>query len=905
MKLLVIFYLITSILCAILGLDYGQQFSKAAILAPGIQFEIVLTDEGKRKDLSGVCVRNITGGALERVYGSQMGSLITRFPHACILDLKQLLGKTIDDETVKQYKLTHPGAKLVNSTTNGSIQIDLDGNLFSVEELLAMSFQEFKTRAVKLVESSGAGIPVIDDVLVAIPPFASQSTRQAYLDSLHIANFPNVLGLVDEGTSVALDYVTKKLAKETPPSSKQYHLIYDVGAGYTTATIFSLLSNSSGLIVEMESFGYDKFFGGRLLTESVYNIILEKLTSKFNIEKSELTPKIHARLFDVSEKAKNVLSANMEYQTMIESIYNDQDFKVQITREEFEEVNEEYQVSKPIKQALDAINLTISDITTVVLNGGSTRVPFVQKQIIEFVGEEKLSKSVNTDESSVLGTTFRGLDLKTQGQGIKGIKLVEKNYHEYQLKLNQGEFVPIFSQGDKLGASRVNLGDVGNNSTIEIFEDGELIKTYKGVDSKKVKCKDSEVKQIIGKFKLDENKIIDLVSISGKCVNPEHKDSFFEKLLHKKKTTETEDDEEDDIEIKTGTNSTNTTETKPKPKKSKKVSILVPEPVFVGRSSIPYLSLYKSGKRLDDLNKQDKLRAEFEHVKNELEGQCYNLRSYIEDKESELLTEISNFQIEEYNEYINEIIEWLDFESDDANITEVVSKSDELSLKRTEIVNLVRLVKSDLSRDTLETLYQQGSKLVMSIQNMMMEFGQEINDIRTKYTEKSFDFDKENDRLKNKFLKNSERMMKFDKNLADYREVITEFGNVFEKFETFGRKELFEMYDKLEKGVKQMTSDIEYMKGVNKERMEYLEDRFTKLVERDRQRELRSMLKEASKSYEEEKAKEKASSETLEDSSTVSLEEASTQTLQDSSSSSEESLDSSTSTLENVDHDEL
>ena len=88
---------------------------------------------------------------------------------------------------------------------------------------------------------------LVEDVAVSIPPFASQAVRQAYMDSLALANFSNVLGLVEEGTSVALNYITnKKLDKDLYDNVKHYYLIYDVGAGYTTTTLFSFTPKSIG-----------------------------------------------------------------------------------------------------------------------------------------------------------------------------------------------------------------------------------------------------------------------------------------------------------------------------------------------------------------------------------------------------------------------------------------------------------------------------------------------------------------------------------------------------------------------------------------------------------------------------------------------------------------------------------
>lgn len=104
----------------------------------------------------------------------------------------------------------------------------------------------------------------------------------------------------------------------------------------------------------------------------------------FGLEESEVTDKIGARLKDIAEKAKIILSVNNEFKTTLESIYNDKDFKVQVTRQEFEDVNADLMdhISKPILKALKEAGLTVDDIESVVLNGGSTRVPFVQNTFL-------------------------------------------------------------------------------------------------------------------------------------------------------------------------------------------------------------------------------------------------------------------------------------------------------------------------------------------------------------------------------------------------------------------------------------------------------------------------------------------------------------------------------------------
>ena len=128
--------------------------------------------------------------------------------------------------------------------------------------------------------------------------------------------------------------------KDLYDNVKHYYLIYDVGAGYTTTTLFSFTPKSIGQsVLEIESIGYDEMLGGKALTNSAYSLVLEKFLNQFNLEESDLTDKIAARLQDTAEKAKIILSANSDFQTTLESVYNEKDFKLSITRQEFEDIN--------------------------------------------------------------------------------------------------------------------------------------------------------------------------------------------------------------------------------------------------------------------------------------------------------------------------------------------------------------------------------------------------------------------------------------------------------------------------------------------------------------------------------------------------------------------------------------
>ena len=116
-------------------------------------------------------------------------------------------------------------------------------------------------------------------------PFCVPSCQTSLFGLLGVGQLFNVLGLVEEGTSVALNYINKKLDKDLYDNVKHYYLIYDVGAGYTTTTLFSFTPKSIGQsVLEIESIGYDEMLGGKTLTNSAYSLVLEKFLNQFNLE---------------------------------------------------------------------------------------------------------------------------------------------------------------------------------------------------------------------------------------------------------------------------------------------------------------------------------------------------------------------------------------------------------------------------------------------------------------------------------------------------------------------------------------------------------------------------------------------------------------------------------------------
>lgn len=174
---------------AVLGIDYGQQYIKAMVVSPQAPLELVLSPEAKRKDISGLAIKKLFTGnnkqhEIERIYGSTIGSLETRFPQNMALQLKPLLGKTINDtEIISDYLSKHPGVN-ITATKRNSLAITIDGIAYPIEELLAMNLQEIVHRSNALLkENDHRTRDYVDKIALTVPEYFDQKQRMALIDS--------------------------------------------------------------------------------------------------------------------------------------------------------------------------------------------------------------------------------------------------------------------------------------------------------------------------------------------------------------------------------------------------------------------------------------------------------------------------------------------------------------------------------------------------------------------------------------------------------------------------------------------------------------------------------------------------------------------------------------------------
>ena len=453
---------------AVIGVDLGTEYIKAALVKPGIPLEIVLTKDSRRKEMSAVAfkpAKNIKSGDFpERVYGSDAIALSARFPGDVYPNLKRVLGLGADNSVVKEYASRHPALKLEAEKTRGTAAFrsgafPADEEAWMVEEILAMELQSIQKNA----EAMAGKDSVIKDLVVTIPPFYTAQEKRAVELAAKLAGL-RLLELVSDGLAVGLNYATSRTFPSINEGGKpEYHMVFDMGAGSTKATILRFQGrtvkdigkfNKTIQEVQVLGSGWDRTLGGDALNE----VIVDDMIAQFvaspkarsvspTVEAVQSHGRAAAKLLKEAEKLRQVLSANTNTQASFEGLYENVDFKYKISRADFEKMAEAHaaRVGVVVQKALDMANLEVKDLDSIILHGGAIRTPFVQKELEKIVGKsDKLRSNVNSDEAAVFGAGFRGAGLSpsfrvkeirafegaTYAAGIKWTNIYEKPQHQ-------------------------------------------------------------------------------------------------------------------------------------------------------------------------------------------------------------------------------------------------------------------------------------------------------------------------------------------------------------------------------------------------------------------------------------------------------------------------------------------
>ncbi|KAI1107397.1 actin-like ATPase domain-containing protein [Jackrogersella minutella] len=478
--LCVVFLFSTNVLAisAVLGIDLGTEYIKATLVKPGIPLEIVLTKDSRRKETSAVAFKPSqnapkSGSYPERAYGSDAIALAARFPGDVYPNLKTLLGLPTDDEIVKEYAARHPALQLEAHKTRGTAAFKSKATAkeeaWMVEELLAMELQSIQRNAEALAGSDST----VRSVVITVPPFYTIEEKRAVELAADLVGL-KVLSLISDGLAVGLNYATSRTFPTVSEGGKpEYHMVFDMGAGSAKATIMKFQGrtvkdigkfNKTVQEVQVVGSGWDRTLGGDALNYLIVDDMVSKFVESPAAKKASVSEegvrghgRAMAKLLKDAERLRHILSANVDTAASFEDLYDDIDFKYKINRADFEKLAEVHaeRVGATVQKALDVAEFDIKQLDSIILHGGASRTPFVQKQLEKIAGSDKLRSNVNSDEAAVFGAAFRAAELSPSFR-VKEIRISDGSFYPAGMKWTNPQDKPqqqrLWTEGSLLGA---------------------------------------------------------------------------------------------------------------------------------------------------------------------------------------------------------------------------------------------------------------------------------------------------------------------------------------------------------------------------------------------------------------------------------------------------------------------
>jgi len=368
-----------------IGIDLGTTFSAVAAIEGG-KSEIITNAEGSRTTPSVVAFKKDSG---ERLIGQVARRQAALNPERTLFSVKRFIGRKYDEVEAERKNVPYQ----VVSGPNNAVRFKIGDKQYSPEEISAMVLR-------KLVDDASAHLgEKITDAVITVPAYFNDAQRQATKDAGKIAGL-NVQRIINEPTAASMAYGLDKKSNETI-------LVFDLGGGTFDV---SVLEVGEG-VFEVKSTHGDTHLGG----DNFDKVIVDHLADEFKRDQGiDLREDRQAlqRLIEASEKAKIELSSTMETSISVPFITADasgpKHLDTKLTRAKFEDLTHHLveRCRQPIKDALTDAKLSEKDIDEVILVGGSTRIPAVQKLVKELIGKDP-NQSVNPDEVVAIGAAIQ------------------------------------------------------------------------------------------------------------------------------------------------------------------------------------------------------------------------------------------------------------------------------------------------------------------------------------------------------------------------------------------------------------------------------------------------------------------------------------------------------------------
>jgi molecular chaperone DnaK len=412
----------------IIGIDLGTTNSCVAIMEGG-KPRVIENSEGDRTTPSVVAFTKDN----EVIVGQPAKRQAVTNPHNTLFAVKRLIGRKFDDEVVQRDIKMVP-YKIVRAD-NGDAWVEVQGKKMAPPEISARVLMKMKKTAEDYLGES------VSEAVITVPAYFNDSQRQATKDAGRIAGL-DVKRIINEPTAAALAYGLDKQGGDRKIA------VYDLGGGTFDISIIEIAAVDSERQFEVLSTNGDTFLGGEDFDLRVINFLAEEFLKESGVDVRK-DPLAMQRLKESAEKAKIELSSTQQTDVNLPYITADasgpKHLNIKLTRAKLESLVEDLvkKTIEPCRIALKDAGLSAKDVAEVILVGGQTRMPLVQKYVKDFFGKEP-RKDVNPDEAVAVGAAIQAgvlagevkdvllLDVTPLSLGIETLggimtKLIEKN----------------------------------------------------------------------------------------------------------------------------------------------------------------------------------------------------------------------------------------------------------------------------------------------------------------------------------------------------------------------------------------------------------------------------------------------------------------------------------------------
>ena len=488
----------------VIGIDLGTTNSCVAVM-DGKDVKVIENAEGARTTPSMVAFSD--GG--ERLTGLPAKRQAVTNPENTLFAIKRLIGRRYDDKMVAKDKKQVP-YKIVKGD-NGDAWVEIDDSKYSPSQVSAFILQKMKETAESYLGET------VSQAVITVPAYFNDSQRQATKDAGKIAGL-EVLRIINEPTAAALAYGLEK--KENGVIA-----VYDLGGGTFDVSVLEIGDG----VFEVKSTNGDTFLGGEDFDHRIVDYLADEFKKENGIDLREDRLALQ-RLKEAGEKAKIELSSTTQTEVNLPFITADasgpKHLNIKLTRAKLEALVEDLveRTVEPCKKALKDAGLKASEIDEVILVGGMTRMPLVNKIVKEFFGREP-HKGVNPDEVVAIGAAIQGGVLKGD---VKDVLLLDVTPLSLGIETLGGVFTRLIDRNTTIPTRKSQTFSTAEDSqgavTIRVFQgeremaaDNKLLGQF---DLMGIPPAPRGMPQIEVTFDIDANGIVN-VSAKDKATNKE------------------------------------------------------------------------------------------------------------------------------------------------------------------------------------------------------------------------------------------------------------------------------------------------------------------------------------------------------------------------------------------------